>query len=599
MSVTLSWANPNPPTMVEDGINIYRSTDPISESALPSPLVQLEAGLLEYADETAVDGGSYYYRVGYVRQSNVYLSDELYVTAPSGTYPNWVSMVSGSAAALAVVGPDWRTVVGISPSYVYGAWYSSRKMLIALVLMRFKATVLDTEAVIVTAEDIASTSGEWLSGLAAGDSVTWRDILNLMLVPSKSDIAATVERVLGAELLASYHLGSSAREAIAIAMEQEAQKAGCLRPLCMAASSLVSGETVNELVLASCDDMARIIQRVYRNTTLRAIMQQTSITVTVTTGTAKTLTLASMDRVQGALDTSGTSTGAAPARYGIGKTGDVSDGSGHQTFCWTTLSGKIASGSVRAVSSRVRRQMCVLQTIMAAESLIASFRGAETAADPQASSVALRVVGTAVADVSVGARTLTNVGISIEASDYMLGQALVFASGDYATVAEPLELGSGDFTIEAFIQGSGSAQGDFISQWKTVTGGRGFEFGVDTTQVYFYVSTTGSDSSMVAVCPIPTTYVLQNGGPMHVCAQRSGSSLRVFVNGVPGPSYNIGSSAIYSPASTPTVIGGRMSSAAVFERGFVGKMDELIVTKGMARYGMKQFIPVYRNMRWN
>lgn len=599
MSVNLFWANTNTGSRQEDAVHVYRSTASIDPDSLPSPLVSLPAGTLNYLDTTTVDGQHYFYRVAFEKDDEMYVSEQQQILASDDAPAQWLDATSADLTNFAVLNRNAKLVLGKAPTYVMQDWYSVRKMLIALVIMRHKSDVLDTEQVVVTAEDIATTSGEWLSGFTAGDIITWRDVLKLMLIPSKSDIAATAERVIGGELLTSERRGGNYREAMGVAMTEEAILSNCSRTLCLGAAASISGEVINQQVLAQCDDFARVIRRVYDNSTIRDIMQQKSISVTVTGSNPKTIAADSMDRNQRFCDTSGNPTGVSIPRYLIGKTGDLTS-TGHQTFCWQTFSGDIASASIRGNLSRPRRQMCVNQTIMEAESRMVDFRSPEIATDPHAQSVMLHVAGDGIADISPSARTIANNGAQLASSDYMRGSAIDFKNGNFLDVGGDFNLESDDFTIEAFIQGTDTypAALSIISRWKAVDGGRSFDLALDNTSVKFYYSADGITSTIYATAAIGSNYILANGGPMHVCAQRAGSSIRLFVNGVPGDTITFNGS-IFNAPNTKTIIGGRMSATEVFERPLVGKINEIMVTKGVARYDMRGFLPYYREKRFD
>lgn len=596
MSVTITWVNPNTPPFAETAVHIYRSTTSMSLLDLPVPFAVLAANTLDYEDTDAVDGTEYYYRVGLVQGSNVYVSDEILVLAPTGgLVPAWIDITMNNVSSMAVINRSRRTLLGKTPTYVLTDWHSIRKLLTALAIVRYKGSVLNTETVAITTADITSTATEFRSGFVDGDLVTWKGILDLLLVPSKSDVASAAERVLGEELRLAKRRGSTAREAIAIAMEEEAARANCNRVICFSTSPALSGEVINTPMLASSDDVCRMMLRAYDDPVLQPIMLQTSVSVPVTGANPKTLTHEAMDRNILFKDTAGNNTGVVLPRYLAGKTGDTST-SGHQAFCWQTFGGQIAAGVVYNAPTRVRRQNFVNQTIMLAESLIPIYRNSEGAADPNAAAVAMRIKGNALVDTAPTPKTLTNFGVDTAPSDIMYGTALNFEVGDFVEVTEPFDFGTGDFTIEAFVQGLVDVDCDILSQWKVVNGFRGFEFGFVSGALRLYLSANGT-AFEDASCGIPAEAVLANRTPAHLCAQRSGNSVRVFVNGVPGPALSY-SSTVFNPTSTKTVIGARYSSTDVIERRYSGLIDELIVTKGVARYPMGGFIPYYRPNRW-
>ena len=85
MNITFNWFNPNNGT--DDGTRIYRSSTPIPDSPLPTPLATVGPGVSTYTDTTAVAGKKYYYRTAAFKGSEQFLSKNRCVMAlfPSQT----------------------------------------------------------------------------------------------------------------------------------------------------------------------------------------------------------------------------------------------------------------------------------------------------------------------------------------------------------------------------------------------------------------------------------------------------------------------------------------------------------------------------------
>ena len=604
MAVAFSFTNPNPPTLVEDEIRVYRSTSTMDPEALPAPLATIAAGNLSYTDTTATNGVSYYYRVAFVFGAAVYVSGEVLILAPTdGGVAAWPEITFNRLERMAVVNRSRRTVVGKTASYIENDWYSVRKLALARVVMRYKSAVLTTETVEVTAGDIASASGEFLSGFTAGDLVTWRGMLDLMMVPSTSDVAMTVERVLGGYLLTEFRKGQNAREAIAIAMEEEALLANCNRAIFFGAREVIDNQTVNTPMLISPDDACRLMIWAAQDATLRSIMQQKSISVSVTGPSPKTINRVSIDRNQRNLDFADNALTGNRPRYICGKTGDLSTGfNSHQVFLFETLSGQEAVGCVYNVSgNRFERDVLVAQTQMIAESIEPTFRSSETVADPHAANVALRIKGSAITDTSPTPKTLTNNGVALVSSPYMYSTGMEFVRNDYIEITESMAFGSGDFTIELFLRGVSGIDTDVPAQifgkWRTDSNASwqlAFEFG----SVRFYWSTNGSSANWIDML-YPGQSLRDTLAPNHICVQRSGGDIRLWVNGIPGAMGSI-SGSIADPTTPKTLLGLQIdTNGTSLVRRFGGIIDEVIVTKGVARYPMNNsFVPVYREMRW-
>lgn len=78
MSIRLTWTDPNP---MENGYKVYKSTSPMSATALPSPLVILAASVTIYDDSDVEEGTTYYYRVAAFDSSREEVSEEVHLEA--------------------------------------------------------------------------------------------------------------------------------------------------------------------------------------------------------------------------------------------------------------------------------------------------------------------------------------------------------------------------------------------------------------------------------------------------------------------------------------------------------------------------------------
>lgn len=516
--------------------------------------------------------------------------------------PLFAPPVSASSAAL--VDDDGFLLYMTSttgPDKVLGDWYSTRKILAAMVAWDEKQAVWDSELVTVTGADINTLpSGEWSTGLTDGDQLTWKNIIELMLVPSKSDIAATVTRVLGQHLIQKYGTGADNKQAIGYWMGMAAARAGAPNLIALTNDASVSGEYIATQLTSSKRSMALVMRRFVADyPALVSLAKQRSITVQVTGPNPKTLTFSSMDRLQNVLDSAGTEVGSNLPGYIAGKTGDNAD-TGHQVFGVDMPSGAQVFGVVRLSTTRENRAQDVRRLLMAAENHFPHLRSSETVADPHAASVGLRIKAALPAtDSSPSARSITNVGVTSEASTYMDGTAFLFSS-DYLRVdgGAPV-LGALDFTAEVFLRGAGLTQPtttDLFGQWRTVTGGRNWAIQLSSTEIIFWYSIDGSDSYSVRF-PVSRTFLL-NGAPTHIVVMRQGNSLVLFVNGQPSPVTNIGTTSFYSAATSSVMVGARISAGGGAENYFNGLIDEAILTVGVARYPLTGFRSRYRANRW-
>ena len=137
--------------------------------------------------------------------------------------------------------------------------------------------------------------------------------------------------------------------------------------------------------------------------------------------------------------------------------------------------------------------------------------------------------------------------------------------------------GSGQFTVECFARWT-SAPG--ANLWGLVTqfGGSsnlGWFLGMVSGSLAFYYSTTGTDNPNVGAAFTPTLNQWY-----HIAADRDASNvLRVYKDGVVHASATVSSTFF---ASTINCIVGNDNNGT---RQHVGYIDEVRVTKGVARYG--------------
>lgn len=74
MTIRITWTDPNGPLTQEEEVRVYRSTTPFDINTLPSVLATLPTNTLIYDDVTAAPDTSYYYAIGFVKDTRLRLA---------------------------------------------------------------------------------------------------------------------------------------------------------------------------------------------------------------------------------------------------------------------------------------------------------------------------------------------------------------------------------------------------------------------------------------------------------------------------------------------------------------------------------------------
>lgn len=176
---------------------------------------------------------------------------------------------------------------------------------------------------------------------------------------------------------------------------------------------------------------------------------------------------------------------------------------------------------------------------------------------------------------STGLNTLTAVnGTKISTTQSKFGGASGYFDGtnDYLSIPynSGFAFGTGDFTIEAWVYKTSSAGWSIIFDGWSSTSGNQYQFGFvnGTYRPMFYYNNTylAHESAITA------------NQWTHVAVTRQSGTLRIFLNG------QVGSSTVTlnnSLGSTATYYVGSQGGSSNY---FTGYMDDLRVTKGIARY---------------
>lgn len=186
---------------------------------------------------------------------------------------------------------------------------------------------------------------------------------------------------------------------------------------------------------------------------------------------------------------------------------------------------------------------------------------------------------TTITDSGPGALTFTAGGSAALSNAQSKFGGTSFAPGTgwaRTTSLSGFQLGSGNFTIEGWVYIPSAPAGDraICTLWDS--GNLGWYMGVGATRaLFFYYSPNGSSGSF----PASTAGVVPTGAWTHVAVVRNSGTLTFYVNGVSQGTASI-SGSIFS-ATPPFSVGADSGTAG---QNFPGYIDDLRVTKGVARY---------------
>lgn len=175
----------------------------------------------------------------------------------------------------------------------------------------------------------------------------------------------------------------------------------------------------------------------------------------------------------------------------------------------------------------------------------------------------------------VGVTTLTpNGGAQIETTDVVFGTGAMLCSG--ASLQDSIhsggynDLGTGDFTIELWVIPTANFNSSFMNFG--AVGSNGFNFGMQSGGgVGSFYEFAGSNSANFAGSIVLNT-------PNHCVLQRDGNNLSCYLNGT-----RIWiDTGVSGPWVTPT--SGFYIGLDSASRPHIGQIDEIRITKGVARY---------------
>jgi hypothetical protein len=191
--------------------------------------------------------------------------------------------------------------------------------------------------------------------------------------------------------------------------------------------------------------------------------------------------------------------------------------------------------------------------------------------------------GTVFLDSSPTIKTVTPTGTTLTTTaQYKYGSSSIQFNGgnSYQSIANNagFTFGSGDFTVELFIRVSastGSPQ-QILGVWHNSLGWA-WQINVDTNRYVLFTCNTNISAASAA----PISY----GVWYHIAAVRSSGSIMLFIDGVLQSTTAF--TASVTASTSPLVIGSVSGPITWF---YAGWMDEIRITKGVARY-TSSFVP--------
>lgn len=449
--------------------------------------------------------------------------------------------------------------------------YSMTKFLVALVTVDNVADLDATVTVVADDLAVASVGGH---GIAAGDVISYRSLLEVMLISERNSAVRCLARTVGDLIYAQ--AGSTGTSGMTRFMEAERVKAWSL-----GLSLLIDnpGGYVSSQNIGSARDVTRLMRAAYDVPVLAPMLAATSGSVTVSGPSARSISLADPAPYArpGVVAHMLSGWNAAPYEQGY-------------AALWQAPNGDLIAlaGLFSLVSEGLNRTSLDFWR----EALPQDFPALDpdntlVPTDSDIASVRLLIgADAAIEDESPAAHALTTAGVTRATTPRLLGTHCLSFDGvdDYLELATSLDwqFGAGDFTVECFFRwpndrATPTVSGALMGCWDATTGDLGWllRYNGTTTLFEFLWSTTGSDTASVQL--VPSGHVFHTG-INHVAVSRNGGTVRLLLNG------SVASAAIAGTfASTlPLRIGAYGSDAPL--QPFPGQMDEVRITKGIGRY---------------
>lgn len=173
------------------------------------------------------------------------------------------------------------------------------------------------------------------------------------------------------------------------------------------------------------------------------------------------------------------------------------------------------------------------------------------------------------------------------------------ADGVTASDSADFEFGSGDFTMETFVKfralPTGAFRAELFGKWRESTNERSYELylggpSLNSSRLEYRVSTDGTAGTVASIVSCAWAPVL--GHYHHVAVQRQSGQVTLFIDGIPQNAPVTDSNNYHNNASLFCIGGQQSTATTILDNTSVdGFLEEVRVTKGVARYNVGGFAP--------
>ncbi len=469
----------------------------------------------------------------------------------------------------------------LNPDTVYTYPASTTKLMTALLIYEYKSSVLDSGTVTFNTADVTVPGGVDVGGFASGDVCTWRDLLYALFVASAADACQCAARTIGHEIyLAAGSTGNDGMARFVDVMNAKATTLGMTHATYVDpyGRSTTSGIDYNKI---SARDLNIIVTAALAISTLSVISSTATKSLTVTSGTHNWTNANPF--VNGP---SMNPSGIKDANTLGGKLGVWIESGTHVNLAqvWQAPNGNLIS-IVTMNSGSIFEMTLDQQGIIYA--LLNDYPYLEvvpTDGDFYFNTVKMLVgFDGYVVDESTVHRSLTvnSVAIADGIVNASTGSGNFNSSSSYVSAADAtdLEVGSGDVTIELWLQGVvPSGEILFFSKLGT-SSQREWLLNLYTGVFTIFASSDGTNWNSVSALSFAGNEqsVFFNGATRHLALVKSGSTWAAYLNG----ERCTGTLSVGTIADTvaPVTIGYTGPSLSP-----QGKYDDFRYSIGIARY---------------